>query len=69
MGKYDDMLHLPHHRSAVRPPMPMQDRAAQFSPFAALTGYEAVIEEAAGAHLSAAEQEANGRTENLPSFP
>lgn len=44
MGKYDDMLGLPHHVSPTRPRMTAHDRAAQFSPFAALTGYEAVIE-------------------------
>lgn len=44
---YEDMLHLPHHVSAVHPRMPMIDRAAQFSPFAALTGYDAAILEAA----------------------
>ena len=43
--KYDDIIHLPHHTSPRRAGMPMIDRAAQFSPFAALTGYEAVIEE------------------------
>lgn len=42
---YEDILHLPHHRSNRRAPMSMTDRAAQFSPFAALTGYEAIIEE------------------------
>ena len=44
-GKYDDIIHLPHHVSQTHPRMPMQDRAAQFSPFAALTGYGAVIRE------------------------
>lgn len=43
--KYDDIIHLPHHTSDHRAGMPMIDRAAQFSPFAALTGYEDVIEE------------------------
>lgn len=43
--KYDDIIGLPHHTSAHRAGMPMIDRAAQFSPFAALTGYEDVIEE------------------------
>lgn len=42
---YDDILHLPHHVSPTRPPMPMSDRAAQFSPFAALIGYDAAIAE------------------------
>lgn len=42
---YDDIIHLPHHVSHTRPPMPMADRAAQFSPFAALVGYDAAIAE------------------------
>ena len=45
--RYDDIIGLPHPRSATRPHMPLTDRAAQFSPFAALTGYEAVIAETA----------------------
>lgn len=44
---YDDILYLPHHTSATRPRMPALDRAAQFSPFAALTGYDNVIQETA----------------------
>lgn len=43
--KYDDILHLPRPVSAKRAHMPVADRAAQFSPFAALTGYEDVIGE------------------------
>lgn len=42
-GKYDDIINLPHHVSPTRPQMSMIDRAAQFSPFAALTGYEDAI--------------------------
>ena len=45
--EYDDIIGLPHPVSADRPHMPMIDRAAQFSPFAALTGYDAAIEETA----------------------
>ena len=45
-GKYDDMLCLPHHVSALHPQMSRHDRAAQFSPFAALSGYDAVLQEA-----------------------
>ena len=45
MANYDDIINLPHHVSASRPQMPMSDRAAQFSPFAALTGYDAAIKE------------------------
>lgn len=47
MSGYEDILHLPHHVSSTRSPMPLEDRAAQFSPFAALTGHEAAIEETA----------------------
>lgn len=44
MGKYDDIIDLPHHVSATRPRMSMQERAAQFSPFAALVGYDTAIQ-------------------------
>ena len=44
---YEDIINLPHHMSAVHPPMPLSDRAAQFAPFAALTGYGEVIKETA----------------------
>ena len=44
-GQYDDIINLPHHVSATRPQMPLLDRAAQFAPFAALTGYDAAIKE------------------------
>ena len=43
--RYDDMIDMPHHRSASRSHMSLHDRAAQFAPFAALTGYEDVLEE------------------------
>ena len=46
-GPYDDMIDMPHHVSRVHPQMRMEERAAQFSPFAALTGYGAVIKETA----------------------
>ena len=42
---YADILHLPHHQAADRKHMSMYDRAAQFSPFAALTGFDGVIAE------------------------
>ncbi|HJA33134.1 MAG TPA: YolD-like family protein [Candidatus Mediterraneibacter merdigallinarum] len=45
--KYGDIIHLPHHVSSVHPHMPVSDRAAQFAPFAALTGYGEVIKETA----------------------
>lgn len=44
---YDDIIDLPHHQSETRPHMPVSDRAAQFMPFAALTGFEEAIKEAA----------------------
>lgn len=46
-GEYDDIIHLPHHVSVKHPPMAAIQRAAQFLPFAALTGYDAAIEETA----------------------
>ena len=46
-GKYDDIIHLPHHVSRKHPRMSNHDRAAQFSPYAALTGFEAKINETA----------------------
>ena len=47
MGKYDDIIHLPHHTSSKHPRMTLYNRAAQFSPFAALTGHEDAIMETA----------------------
>ena len=46
-GKYDDIIDLPHHTSPRHPRMPARDRAAQFAPFSALTGYGEVIDETA----------------------
>ena len=43
--KYNEIMGLPHHVSKTRSQMPMSDRAAQFAPFAALTGYDAAIKE------------------------
>ena len=45
--EYEDIIGLPHHISTVHPQMSLYDRAAQFSPFAALTGHEAAIRETA----------------------
>ncbi|MCL1606608.1 MULTISPECIES: hypothetical protein [Mediterranea] len=47
MSRYDDIIHLPHHVSKTRKPMPMINRAAQFAPFAALTGHDEAIAETA----------------------
>lgn len=44
---YDDIIQLPRHVSKTRPKMPVANRAAQFSPFAALTGFEAAVKETA----------------------
>ncbi len=46
-GKYDDIINLPRHVSKTRKPMPIADRAAQFSAFAALKGYDDAIDETA----------------------
>lgn len=46
-SKYNDIINLPHHISNKHPQMTLEARAAQFAPFAALTGYEDVIEETA----------------------
>ena len=47
MTDYNDIIRLPHHVSQNHPQMSMHDRAAQFAPFAALTGYESAVEETA----------------------
>ena len=47
MGKYDDIINLPHHVSKKHPQMSLSARAAQFAPFAALTGHENAIKETA----------------------
>ena len=46
-GKYDDIIDLPHPTSQNHPRMSLHDRAAQFSPFSALTVYEAALSESA----------------------
>ena len=47
MGKYDDIINLPHHKSATRKQMSRIDRAAQFASFMALTGYSDYVKETA----------------------
>lgn len=47
MDNYDDIINLPHHVSSTQPHMAVADRAAQFAPFAALTGHDAAIRETA----------------------
>ena len=45
--KYDDIINMPHHVSKKHPQMPPLDRAAQFAPFAALTGHDSAVKEEA----------------------
>jgi hypothetical protein len=63
MGKYDDILHLSYPFPSTRPRMNSTDRAAQFSPFAALTGFEAVIEESGRLTETAIELEESAKAE------
>ena len=58
MDNYDDIINLPHHVSKRHPQMSMWNRAAQFAPFAALTGYEDAIKD------SAQENESSYETKN-----
>lgn len=55
MHEYDDIINLPHHVSPFHRPMSMESRAAQFAPFAALSGHEEAISQAAKNHLSSNE--------------
>ena len=48
---YDDIINLPHPTSRNHPRMSLHDRAAQFAPFAALTGHDAAIKETARLRL------------------
>lgn len=68
-GKYDAILHLPHHVSKKHPPMPMADRAAQFAPFAALTGYDAAIRENARLTQERIDPAEAGAGRAGPAFP
>ena len=45
MGNYDDIINLKHHISKKHPRLSMEQRAAQFAPFAALTGYEDAVDD------------------------
>ena len=47
MSRYDDIINMPHHVSRTRTPMSMENRAAQFAPFAALSGHDDAISETA----------------------
>lgn len=50
---YDDIISHPHHVSDRHPKMSMSQRAAQFAPFAALSGYQQVIDQTAHDHIAA----------------
>ena len=63
MGHYDDIIHLQHPTSPKHPRMPLGDRAAQFAPFAALTGYDAAIKETARLTDSQIELDENAKAE------
>ena len=65
--KYDDIINLPHHVSKKHPQMSLHDRAAQFSPFAALTGHKAAINETA--RLTDEKQILNLIKENIGTNP
>lgn len=56
-GKYDDIIDLPRPEPQTHPRMPMRDRAAQFAPFAALTGHRAALAETERRAADAAEPE------------
>ena len=61
---YDDIINLPHHQSRCHAHMALSGRAAQFMPFAALTGYNQVIEQTAkNAETAIAQAEAQGDTD------
>ena len=53
--RYDDIIDLPHHRSKTHAHMSMHNRAAQFMPFAALTGYDGIIKRTAESNNEAVE--------------
>lgn len=60
---YDDIINLPHHQSLTSPHMSAYDRAAQFSPFAALTGYEDAVAETARLTDKKAELDEYGKSD------
>jgi len=64
-GKYDDMLYMEHPTSKKHPRMAPEMRAAQFSPFAALTGYDTAVKETADREEDQVLQEERQRDEDL----
>ena len=59
MDNYDDIINLPHYEPRHHPRMSMWNRAAQFAPFAALTGYEAAIKDTAQENIDSYEAKNN----------
>ena len=62
LHQYDDIIRLPRPVSPKHPPMAAIDRAAQFSPFAALTGYEQALEETKEIAIERVANEVEGET-------
>ena len=60
---YDDIINLPHHRSATRAHMTNGERAAQFSPFAALTGFDGIIDDKTEEEILRYDESINGMRE------
>lgn len=56
-SRYNDIMHLPRPTFSKHPPMPMEKRAAQFSPFAAVVGHEEAIQETATEHSTKLEKQ------------
>ena len=56
-SRYNDIMHLPRPTFTQHPPMPMEKRAAQFSPFAAVVGHEEAILETAQEHTARLEKQ------------
>lgn len=67
--EYDDIINLPHHVSAHHPPMSMMARAAQFAPFAALTGHYAAIDATARRVASKEQLHLADTDETEPPYP
>jgi hypothetical protein len=66
MSDYSNIINLPHHQSETHPQMSMHNRAAQFSPFAALTGYGEMVNERANDHNEAQDPRKNGSIVAMP---
>jgi hypothetical protein len=66
---YEDIINLPHHVSDRHPQMSLQDRAAQFAPFAALTGYDQAIRDTAEKTREQVEAEIEHCEEPWEAFP